>query len=96
MPAFNHIVRPHFPEGTGEPLSGCYGNNSKGLGGALDAFSGDVPRAPIRWRKSGFEWLFRLIHEPERIFRMLKLPLIVFAAVWNRIKGERETWQRES
>ena len=67
-----------------------------GLGGALDAFSGDVPRAPILWRKSGFEWLFRLIHEPERIIRTLKLPLIVFAAVWDRIKGEREIWQRES
>lgn len=67
-----------------------------GLGGALDVFSGDVPRAPILWRKSGLEWLFRLIHEPERIIRMLKLPLIVFAAVWNRIKGERGIWLRES
>ena len=67
-----------------------------GLGGALDVFSGDVPRAPMRWRKFGIEWLFRLIHEPKRMTRTIKLPLILFAAAWNRIKGERKTWQRES
>ncbi|MBR0208195.1 MAG: WecB/TagA/CpsF family glycosyltransferase [Oscillospiraceae bacterium] len=67
-----------------------------GLGGALDVFSGDVPRAPARWRRDGLEWLYRLLREPRRINRAVKLPLIVFAAACSRIKGERKTWQRES
>ena len=67
-----------------------------GLGGALDVFSGDLPRAPMRWRRGGLEWLYRLLREPKRIKRAAKLPLIVFAAAGNRIKGERKTWQRES
>lgn len=67
-----------------------------GLGGALDVFSGDLPRAPTRWRRVGLEWLYRLLKEPKRIKRAAKLPLIVFAAAGNRIKGERKTWQRES
>ena len=67
-----------------------------GLGGALDVFSGDIPRAPTVWRKSGLEWLFRLLHEPKRMKRTIKLPLIFFAALWNRIKGERKTCRRES
>ena len=67
-----------------------------GLGGALDVFSGDVSRAPQRWRESGLEWLYRLWREPKRIKRDARLPLIVLAAAWNRIKGERETWQKES
>ncbi|MBR2583164.1 MAG: WecB/TagA/CpsF family glycosyltransferase [Oscillospiraceae bacterium] len=67
-----------------------------GLGGALDVFSGDVPRAPARWRQGGFEWLYRLVREPKRIKRAAKLPLIIFAAAWDRIKGERNTWQKGS
>ncbi len=67
-----------------------------GLGGALDVLSGDVPRAPARWRRDGLEWLYRLLREPKRLKRAAKLPLIVFAAAGNRIKGERKTWQRES
>ena len=67
-----------------------------GLGGALDVFSGDVPRAPMFWRKIGLEWLCRLLREPKRIKRAAKLPLIVIAAAINRIKGETKTWQRES
>ncbi len=67
-----------------------------GLGGALDVFAGDVDRAPARWRQRGFEWLYRLARQPKRIKRAVKLPLIVFAAAFNRIKGERKKWQRES
>ncbi len=65
-----------------------------GLGGALDVFSGDVTRAPTRWRNCGLEWLYRALHEPKRLRRIAKLPLIVPAAIWKRIKGERESWQK--
>lgn len=44
-----------------------------GVGGALDYFSGSVPRAPKWIRDLGFEWLFRLILQPWRIKRQIVL-----------------------
>lgn len=58
-----------------------------GLGGALDVYAGVVERAPRKWRKLGLEWLYRLIKEPRRIKRMIKLPGILFAALRRRIGG---------
>ena len=58
-----------------------------GLGGALDVYAGVVERAPRKWRNMGLEWLYRLIKEPRRIKRMIKLPGILFAALWRRIGG---------
>lgn len=48
-----------------------------GLGGSLDVFAGNVKRAPVFFRKLGLEWFYRLITQPARFFRMLKLPLFV-------------------
>jgi N-acetylglucosaminyldiphosphoundecaprenol N-acetyl-beta-D-mannosaminyltransferase len=40
-----------------------------GVGAAFDFFSGAKPQAP-RWiQRSGFEWLFRLVTEPRRLWR---------------------------
>lgn len=58
-----------------------------GLGGSLDVFAGTVQRAPEKWQKMGLEWLYRLIKEPRRIKRMIKLPAFVFAVIWQRIRG---------
>jgi N-acetylglucosaminyldiphosphoundecaprenol N-acetyl-beta-D-mannosaminyltransferase len=44
-----------------------------GVGGAFDFISGKVKRAPVIVRKIGLEWLFRLIIQPWRIKRQLKL-----------------------
>lgn len=55
-----------------------------GLGGALDVFSGRIRRAPPLWRRLGFEWLFRLLQEPKRITRMIRLPGILRAAMKER------------
>lgn len=44
-----------------------------GVGGSFDMISGRVPRAPKLIRDLGFEWLFRLIIQPWRIKRQLKL-----------------------
>ena len=38
-----------------------------GVGGLFDYYSGNIPRAPYWMRKSGLEWLFRLIQEPKRL-----------------------------
>lgn len=48
------------------------------VGGALDYFSGQVPRAPKVFRLLGFEWLFRLIVQPWRIKRFASLVKFVF------------------
>jgi N-acetylglucosaminyldiphosphoundecaprenol N-acetyl-beta-D-mannosaminyltransferase len=57
-----------------------------GLGGSLDVFAGRVNRAPVFFRKLGLEWFYRLICEPRRIKRMIKLPLFILAVIWKRIK----------
>ena len=48
-----------------------------GLGGCLDVFSGEVQRAPEVFQKLGLEWLHRLVKNPSRIGRMMKLPLFL-------------------
>ena len=58
-----------------------------GLGGSLDVFAGLVSRAPERMRKLGLEWLYRLITDPRRIGRMMRLPLFLGAVVKTRIFG---------
>jgi len=60
-----------------------------GLGGSLDVFAGNVKRAPAAWRRLGLEWLYRLIKEPRRIGRMMKLPLFLVAVTMQRIRGKR-------
>ncbi|MFH1430644.1 MAG: WecB/TagA/CpsF family glycosyltransferase [Candidatus Uhrbacteria bacterium] len=42
-----------------------------GIGGAIDYFSGVVPMPPRIMRKFGFEWLWRVIHQPRRLRRTL-------------------------
>ncbi len=42
-----------------------------GIGGTLDYIAGVVPRAPRAFRKLGFEWLYRLVHQPHRISRII-------------------------
>jgi N-acetylglucosaminyldiphosphoundecaprenol N-acetyl-beta-D-mannosaminyltransferase len=56
-----------------------------GLGGALDGFAGTFQRAPLGWRKANLEWLYRLIKEPKRIKRQIRLPLFLFAVIGQRI-----------
>jgi N-acetylglucosaminyldiphosphoundecaprenol N-acetyl-beta-D-mannosaminyltransferase len=49
-----------------------------GVGGAFDFISGKVRRAPLFMRKIGLEWLFRLIIQPWRIKRQLRLIQFIF------------------
>jgi N-acetylglucosaminyldiphosphoundecaprenol N-acetyl-beta-D-mannosaminyltransferase len=44
-----------------------------GVGGSFDFISGAVPRAPKFMRNLGLEWLFRLMIQPWRIKRQLRL-----------------------
>ena len=44
-----------------------------GVGGTYDVFTGHVKRAPKIWQRLGLEWLYRLIRQPSRLRRQLKL-----------------------
>jgi len=59
-----------------------------GLGGSLDSFAGTVKRAPKWMIACSLEWLYRLIKEPWRFKRMLRLPKFLWAVVCRRIGGK--------
>ena len=42
---------------------------SMGVGGSFDVLAGVVRRAPQWMRSIGFEWLYRFLQEPKRMFR---------------------------
>lgn len=44
-----------------------------GVGGSFDTFTGEVKRAPKAWIKMNLEWLYRLIQQPFRFKRILKV-----------------------
>ena len=58
-----------------------------GLGGSLDGFAGNVKRAPKWMIRCNLEWLYRLIKEPWRFGRMLRLPKFLWQVVLVRMKG---------
>ena len=49
-----------------------------GLGGSLDVYAGDAPRAPRAFLWLGLEWLWRVSTDPRRLRRLL--PLFEFAS----------------
>ena len=53
----------------------------QGVGGSFDVFSGNIKRAPKWMQKIGLEWLYRLLKEPKRIFRQLKLVKFLWLAL---------------
>ncbi|KQN60286.1 lipopolysaccharide N-acetylmannosaminouronosyltransferase [Erwinia sp. E602] len=44
-----------------------------GVGGTYDVFTGHVKRAPKIWQNMGLEWLYRLLSQPSRLGRQLRL-----------------------
>lgn len=52
-----------------------------GVGGSFDFIAGVIPRAPRWMRRLGIEWLFRLLRQPSRWRRMLRLPTFVLAVL---------------
>ena len=58
-----------------------------GLGGSLDAFAGTVKRAPKWMIKLNLEWFYRLLKEPKRLGRMMRLPKFLLAVVREKSKN---------
>jgi len=55
-----------------------------GVGGSFDFIAGVAKRAPAWMQRRGLEWFFRLLHEPWRWRRMLRLPRFLVAVVCRR------------
>ena len=58
-----------------------------GLGGSLDGFAGTVKRAPVWMQKANLEWFYRLVKEPRRLGRMMRLPKFILAVKKEARKG---------
>ncbi len=74
--------------GQGKQERWIYRNRSKvnsfvfmGVGGSFDYIAGNVKRAPKWMRELGMEWLFRLIMQPWRIKRQLKLLKFIWLVI---------------
>ena len=52
-----------------------------GVGAAFDFHAGKLPRAPVWMRETGFEWFYRFLREPTRLWRRYFVNGSVF--VWN-------------
>jgi N-acetylglucosaminyldiphosphoundecaprenol N-acetyl-beta-D-mannosaminyltransferase len=64
-----------------------------GIGGSIDVFAGEVKRAPNFFIKLNLEWFYRLLCQPSRIGRMMKLPAYILRAVAWRLRHWKETVQ---
>ena len=60
-----------------------------GVGGTFDIVSGRVEWAPKFFRKTGTEFLYRLICEPKRIKRQMVLPKFAFLVLKARLTGRK-------
>lgn len=60
-----------------------------GLGGSLDGYAGIAKRAPKVFIDLGLEWFYRLIKDPKRIGRMMKLPKFYFGTWFYKLKGKK-------
>ncbi len=69
---------------------------SIGIGETLDLFTEMIPRAPLWMRKSGMEGLFRLIQQPQCLWKrdlnnIFQFPLMVVPALvyhtWNKLRA---------
>ena len=56
------------------------------LGGSLDIYAGKAKRAPKFFIKMRAEWLWRLLREPCRIGRMMKLPKFMLSVCKYKLK----------
>ena len=66
-----------------------------GVGISLSFLAGDQPRAPAAIQRLGLEWVYRLVHEPRRLFRRyvvhdlpFGLRLLAWAAI-ERLFGQQ-------
>lgn len=57
-----------------------------GAGGSLDFLAGFARRAPLFVRKIGFEWFWRLVHQPWRARRQLALLKFIWLVILQKLR----------
>jgi N-acetylglucosaminyldiphosphoundecaprenol N-acetyl-beta-D-mannosaminyltransferase len=57
-----------------------------GVGAAFDFHAGQLKQAPLWMRRSGLEWLFRLMMEPRRLWKRYLLVTPLFLPLWSMQK----------
>jgi len=61
-----------------------------GVGGSFDVYGGKVRRAPALVQRLGFEWLFRVVQEPRRLWRRYYVTNTAYAALlWDAFRRRR-------
>ena len=60
-----------------------------GLGGSLDGYAGIAKRAPQWMINLSLEWLYRLIKEPKRLGRMMRLPKFVLICGAEKLRRRK-------
>jgi N-acetylglucosaminyldiphosphoundecaprenol N-acetyl-beta-D-mannosaminyltransferase len=63
-----------------------------GIGGALDYLTGKQSRAPRVLQSTGLEWLWRLVHQPKRLGRIIRA--VVIFPITGIIEGIKEKYGR--
>ncbi len=58
-----------------------------GVGGSIDVLAGEVKRVPEIFVKLSLEWFYRLIKQPKRLSRMLKIPVFICVCYKKRLFG---------
>ncbi len=62
-----------------------------GVGSSFDLLVGRTPAAPGWMKRSGLQWVFRLFHEPRRLWRRYLIfnPLFVWNFTWQLLGRRR-------
>lgn len=55
-----------------------------GIGGTLDFIAGNTKRAPEWMQRIGFEWLYRMMQEPRRLWKRYAVDLVHFGTFFLR------------
>lgn len=55
-----------------------------GVGGSFDVLAGEVKRAPQKWIDLNVEWLYRIVKQPSRIKRILKVFEFMLRVIFKR------------
>ncbi|WP_224773380.1 WecB/TagA/CpsF family glycosyltransferase [Metabacillus idriensis] len=64
-----------------------------GVGAAFEFINGNIKRPPVILQKSGFEWLYRLISEPKRLWKryLYNNPVYIYKFIGTYKKNKKFT-----
>jgi len=66
-----------------------------GVGYAFDVIAGKTPEPPGWMARLGFEWLFRLLNDPKRLWRryLVRDPKFFYLLMRQKLKGISSDWE---